>query len=159
KRRRTLRSAQARAASVVFPKPPAPTRPVVSATGPDPPPASADTTSASSARSTQPAVAGTKDSPASGRPGGWPAQKNSGPLSTALTTAATGSATARRFAPTGGHRNTYHNHQIKKNTASAAPTAHIQRPAARHLRWPTVTAHRVAIQPEWARGGLQTGVG
>ena len=142
KRRRTLRSAQARAASVVFPKPPAPTRPVVSATGPDPLPASADTTSASSARSTQPAVAGTKDSHASGRRGGGPAQENNGPLSAALTTAATGSATARRPVPAGGHRNSYHAHQSTKNTASAAPTATVQRPAARHLRWASVTSHR-----------------
>ena len=142
KRRRTLRSAQARAASVVFPKPPAPTRPVVSATAPDPLPASADTTSASSARSTQPAVAGTKDSRASGRRGGWPAQKNSGPLSAALTTAATGSATARRPVPAGGHRNSYHANQSTKNTASAAATAMIQRRAPRRLRWASVTSHR-----------------
>ena len=70
KSRRTLRSWHAFAASVVLPKPPAPTSPVVSATAPEPAAVSADTTSASSPRSTQPGGAGTGGSRG---PGLWAA--------------------------------------------------------------------------------------
>src|SRR5271166_6271156 len=62
------RSWHAFAASVVLPKPPAPTSPVVSATAPESAAVTADTTSASSPRSTQPGTAGTSDSH---RPGFW----------------------------------------------------------------------------------------